>query len=109
MYRTIWLEIILKEAIRVVISVGIALVIFLQFFHKPIVVVSLAELERHIRSEAAKLSSQDEAIREVATFWALVGDRISQRKDIVLIKEAVLNNEKMPDITKELIKRSEKK
>lgn len=108
MHRTVWLEIILKEVARTLISVGIALVIFLQFFYKPIVVVSLVDLERYIRSEVAKMS-HEEAVREVALFWALVGDRIAQRKDIVLIKEAVLNNEKLPDITKELMKRSERK
>jgi len=108
MYRNVWLEIVLKEVARLLVSVGIALVIFLQFFHKPIVVVSLVELERHIRNEVSK-KPQEEAIKEVALFWALVGDKIAQRKDIVLIKEAVLNNEKIPNITQELMKKGEKK
>lgn len=104
MYRNVWLETFLKEAARTLVSVGIALIIFLQFFHKPIVVVSLAELERHIRNEVSKMS-QEEAIKEVALFWALVGDKIAQRKDIVVIKEAVLNSEKIPNITQELIQK----
>lgn len=103
MYRNVWIERILKEAIRTLVSVGIALIIFLQFFHKPIVVVSLVELERHIRSVVSKMP-QEEAVKEVALFWALVGDKIAQRKDIVLVKEAVINNEKLPNITQELIR-----
>lgn len=108
MYRNVCLEIVLKEIARMLVSVGIALVIFLHFFHKPVVVVSLAELEKHIRSQIATMT-QEEAVKEVALFWNLVGDRITQRKEVVIIKEAVLNSDQLPNITQELMKKKEQK
>lgn len=108
MYRNVWLEIALKEIARTLVSVGIALVVFLHFFHKPVVVVSLAELEKHIRSQIATMT-QEEAVKEVALFWNLVGDRITQRKEVVIIKEAVLNSDQLPNITQELMKKREQK
>lgn len=103
MYRDLWL-VILKEVARLIVTIVITISIFLYYFHKQIVVVSLAELEKHIRSETSKIS-YEEAIREVGIFWANIGDKISQRKEIVLIKEAVVNSEQLKDITKELIKK----
>lgn len=108
MYRNVWLEIILKEIARTLVSVGIALVIFLHFFHKPVVVVSLADLEKHIRSQIATMG-QEEAMKEVALFWSIASDRIMQRKEVVIIKEAVLNSDKLPNITQELIQKKEQK
>lgn len=106
MYRKILIT-TLSEIARIAAAVGITLLIYTQYFEKKIAIVSLIELDKHIRQQSMNIP-KEELVSEIGKFWAKVGDKIAQRKEIVFIKEAVINHEILPDITKDIIKKDKK-
>ena len=100
MHRNIWL-VIAKEVGRIAVTAFLAVFIFLQFFYRPIVVVSLKDLEAYQKKLILNMKEEDAAV-EVARFFERVARDIQDRKEIVLVKEAVLNTDRVVDITEDL-------
>jgi len=91
------------EIARAAVTVGITVFILLQFFYKPpkpIVVLDIKELIGHEQSRAVKLPP-DKAAEQIALHVKNLSDSIKKRDDIVLVKDAVINPEKLRDITNE--------
>ena len=100
MHRNVWL-VIAKEIGRTAVTVFLTVFIFLQFFYRPIVVVSLKDLEAYQKKLIHSMKEEDAAV-EVARFFERVARDIQNRREIVLVKEAVLNTDRVVDITEDL-------
>lgn len=91
------------EIARAAVTVGITVFILLQFFYKPpkpIVVLDIKELIGYEQSRAVKLPPE-KAAEQIALHVKNLSDSIKKRDDIVLVKDAVINPEKLRDITNE--------
>ncbi|HAM52309.1 MAG TPA: hypothetical protein DCP92_17040 [Nitrospiraceae bacterium] len=84
----------------IVASVGITIFVFLTYFYRPVVVLDLKEIVSYVQAKSQKMD-QDAAIKMVGTYFDDMTKSIQSRKEIVLVKEAVLNAEQFKDITAE--------
>lgn len=102
MYRNIRLALLFLMTAAV--SVGLSVFVFLHYFYKPVVVLDLKELVAHQRQKAMSLET-DKAVEEIGKYFdELSRELSSRRREIVLVKDAVLNPEQVPDITDEFKK-----
>ncbi len=101
MYQAIRLGLIIT--ISVVLSVGGSIFIFLNYIHQPIVVIDLKELVAY-EQEKTKGMDNEKRIEEVGTFFDKLSKDVKGRKEIVLVKDAVVNAEQLKDITNEFKK-----
>jgi hypothetical protein len=92
--------IILMLFAAIVASVGITTFVFLNYFYKPVVVLDLKEIVSYVQEKSRKMD-QDAAVKMVGTYFDDMAKSIQARKEIVLVKEAVLNAEQFKDITSE--------
>jgi hypothetical protein len=100
MHRDTWIKIAFAVG-QIAISVLLTIVIINTYFLRPIVVVDLQELQNYQKSQISKMKDED-AIDAVATYFRKVAENIRDRKEIVVVKQAVLNPERVRDITGEL-------
>jgi uncharacterized membrane protein YhiD involved in acid resistance len=100
MHRDVWIKIAIAVG-QIAVAVLITLFIINTYFLRPIVVVDLQELQNYQKSEISKMKEED-AIDAVATYFRKVAENIHDRKEIVVVKQAVLNPERVRDITGEL-------
>ena len=92
--------IILLFLTTIVASVGITTFVFLNYFYKPVVVLDLKEVVAYVQTKTKNMD-QDAAIKMVGTYFDNMTKSIQSRKEIVLVKEAVLNADQFKDITAE--------
>lgn len=112
MYRKIWIkansyEFLTKALIeisRTLIAAGIALIIFLQFFHDTNS-IAVVDLKKVVNEEKQRIGNKkaEEAAGDVGIFFSHLSYVIQNRKEIIVVKEAVLNPERVRDITDEVI------
>lgn len=100
MHRDVWIKIAIAVG-QVTAAVAITVFVMTTYFIRPIVVVDLQELQNYEKSRIAKMK-EEEAIDAVATYFRKVAENIRGRKEIVVVKQAVLNPERVRDITGEL-------
>jgi len=98
MYQAIRLGLIIT--ISVVLSVGGSIFIFLNYVQQPIVVIDLKELVAY-EQDKTKAMDNEKRIEEVGNFFDKLSKDVKGRKEIVLVKEAVVNAEQLKDITNE--------
>lgn len=99
MHRTVWLE-ILGYCVQILFSVALSLFLFWQFFHRPIVVLDIKDIVTYEKKRILNMKEED-AVAEAGIFFKNLSDDLNKRKEIVLLKEAVLNSETFKDITNE--------
>lgn len=88
-----------KELLRTLVSVGIAVFVIVQFFYKPVVVLDLKNLVAYQKKQTSTLKAE-EMETQIAEYFKSVSDKIqSNDREIILVKEAVLNSNKVLDIT----------
>ena len=102
------LRIIIACAITACVSVAASVIIFLEFYYRPIVVIDLKDLVSYqkakIKDKVTNLNDKkevDTAVREIGTYFDWLGKEIMKRDEIVLVKEAVVNSGKVKDVTSE--------
>ena len=100
MHRDVWIKIAVTVG-QVAAAVAITVFVMTTYFVRPIVVVDLQELQSYQKSQISKMK-EEEAIDTVATYFRKVAENIRDRKEIVVVKQAVLNPERVRDITGEL-------
>ena len=100
MHRDVWIKITVTVG-QVAAAVAITVFVMTTYFVRPIVVVDLQELQNYQKSQISKMK-EEEAIDTVATYFRKVAENIRDRKEIVVVKQAVLNPERVRDITGEL-------
>jgi uncharacterized membrane protein YhiD involved in acid resistance len=100
MHRDVWIKVAIAVG-QIAVAVLITLFIINTYFLRPIVVVDLQELQNYQKSQISKMREED-AIDAVATYFRKVAENIRDRKEIVVVKQAVLNPERVRDITGEL-------
>jgi uncharacterized membrane protein YhiD involved in acid resistance len=100
MHRDVWIKVAIAVG-QIAVAVLITLFIINTYFLRPIVVVDLQELQNYQKSQISKMRDED-AIDAVATYFRKVAENIRDRKEIVVVKQAVLNPERVRDITGEL-------
>jgi hypothetical protein len=95
------LQLILSCVITMIASVGLTLFIFTNFIYRPVVVVDLGAL---VNDQRAATQGMDvgEATERIGAYFATVSRNINKRREIVLVKEAVINADTVKDITLEL-------
>lgn len=98
-----FIRLIAYEALRASVSVGIALIVFLTFFHRPIVVLDIKDLVGYAQSQVMKLP-QEEAEKRVAQYITQLRQSTERRKEIIMVKDAVINPETLRNITDEFKK-----
>lgn len=118
MSRNIWVKItsyefltkVLVESLRTLVAVGISIIIFHQFFHgaNQIAVIDLKKIVQEEKQRAVSLKTEEEASQSVALFFSHLSFVIQNRKEVVLVKEAVLNTENVKDITEEVLQLTRK-
>jgi hypothetical protein len=84
----------------VVASVGITMFVFLNYFYRPVVVMDLKEVVTYMQTKS-KTMEKDDAIKMIGSYFDDMSKSLQSRKEIVLVKEAVLNAEQFKDITPE--------
>jgi hypothetical protein len=94
------IHIVIMFLATIVASVGITMFVFLNYFYRPIVVLDLKEVVSHMQSKARTMD-KDEAIKMVGSYFDEMSKSIQTRKEVVLVKEAVLNAQQFKDITSE--------
>jgi len=99
MHRDVWIKIAVTIG-QVAAAVAITVFVMTTYFVRPIVVVDLQELQNYQKSQISKMK-EEEAIDAVATYFRKVAENIRDRKEIVVVKQAVLNPERVRDITGE--------
>ena len=100
MHRDVWIKIGVTVG-QVAAAVAITVFVMTTYFVRPIVVVDLQELQSYQKSQISKMK-EEEAIDAVTTYFRKVAENIRDRKEIVVVKQAVLNPERVRDITGEL-------
>ena len=84
----------------VALSVGITTFVFLTYFYRPVVVIDLKDIVSHMQAKSQRMD-KDEAIKMVSSYFDEMTKSLKSRKELVLVKEAVLNAEQFTDITPE--------
>ncbi len=100
MHRDVWIKVAIAVG-QIAVAVLITVFVINTYFLRPIVVVDLQELQNYQKSQISKMKEED-AIDTVATYFRKVAENIHDRKEIVVVKQAVLNPERVRDITGEL-------
>lgn len=98
MRRTLWLT--FGVIAFVSISVMLSVVITTHYIRQQIVVVDLGQLAAY-QQRVTKDMDKDAAIKEVGDYYDRTTKHIKARKELVLVKQAVVNNEQFKDITSE--------
>lgn len=91
------------EVARAAGIIGITVFIMLNYFIKPqknLVVLDIKEIIGYEQQRTIKMPP-DKAVEEIAQFVKGLSESIQGRDDIVLVKDAVLNSNKLKDITNE--------
>lgn len=94
------LRIGLAVAAIIAVSVGVSVLVMWKYFYREVVVIDIKELVAYEQNKIRKLD-KEEAIKEVGTYFEAFSKSISQRKELILIKEAVQNADSFKDITPE--------
>ena len=94
------LRIALGIAGIVAVSVALSFLVSRQYCYREVVVVDLKELVAYEQMKTQKMD-REQAVKEVGTFFDTITRDFQSRKELVLLKEAVLNAEQFRDITNE--------
>ena len=94
------LRIALGIAGIIAVSVAVSVFVTWKYCHRDIVVVDLKELVAYEQLKTQKMD-REQAVKEVGTFFDALTRDLQARKELVLLKEAVLNAEQFKDITNE--------
>ena len=100
MNKNKWIVVIAVEVARAAITVGITAFVFLHYFHKPLVVLDIKELIGYEQSRTIKLPPE-EAAKQITLYIKTLTESVNGRKEIILVKDAVINPNKLKDITNE--------
>ena len=100
MHRDLWIKIAVAIG-QIAVAVAMTVFVMTTYFVRPIVVVDLQELQSYQKSQISNMK-EEAAIDAVATYFRKVAENIRDRKEIVVVKQAVLNPERVRDITGEL-------
>lgn len=88
-----------KELFRLTVAVGIAVFVILHWFYKPVVTVDLKELVA-LEKEQVRTLKAEEAETAVAEYFKRLSERLqSNNSEIILVKEAVINSDRVPNVT----------
>jgi hypothetical protein len=94
------IRLVAVEALRAAVVAAVALAVFLKFYYRPVVTLDIRGLVAHEQAAVMKLS-KEEAEKHVAEYIRSLGESVRSRKEIVLVRDAVLNPETLRDITDE--------
>ncbi len=86
--------------ITIAISVAASFFVTRQYCHREIVIIDLKELVTYEQVKTQKMD-REQAVQEVGAFFDSVTKDLQTRKELVLLKEAVLNAEQFRNITEE--------
>ncbi len=100
MHRNIWIK-ICTCIFQILISVVLTVFVMSNYFIKPIVVIDLQEIQNYQRSVIVNMKDE-EKIDYIANYFKNLAENIKKRKEIVIVKQAILNPEQLKDITDEL-------
>ncbi len=84
----------------IAVSAAVSAFVTWKYFRQDIVIVDLKELVAYEQLKTQKMD-RDQAVKEVGTFFDAFTKDIQERKELVLLKEAVLNAQQFRDITQE--------
>jgi uncharacterized membrane protein len=84
----------------VTVSAAISVLVTWKYLRRDIVVVDLKELVAYEQLKTQKMD-KEQAVKEVGTFFDTFTKDVQARKELVLLKEAVLNAGQFKDITHE--------
>ena len=94
------LRIALGIVVIITVSVAVSAFVTWKYFRRDIVIVDLKELVTYEQLKTQKMD-REQAVKEVGTFFDALTRDLQSRKELVLIKEAVLNADQLKDITNE--------
>ncbi|MDA8239172.1 MAG: hypothetical protein M0Z67_02245 [Nitrospiraceae bacterium] len=84
----------------VTVSAAISALVTWKYLRRDIVVVDLKELVAYEQLKTQKMD-REQAVKEVGIFFDTFTKDVQARKELVLLKEAVLNAKQFKDITHE--------
>ena len=84
----------------IAVSVAVSFLVTRKYCHREIVIVDLKELVAYEQLKTQKMD-REQAVKEVGTFFDALTRDLQYRKELVLLKEVVLNAEQFRDVTNE--------
>lgn len=92
---------LIRLLLAVLISVAATTYIMTTFFYKPVVVLDLTSLVNTARQASLAIKDDQQRVDYVANYFQEISNDLKKRREIVIIKEAVLNPDRLKDITED--------